>query len=71
MRKQMLATLLHSFGMALLTAWKPNAPMMVKKLREDHTGASGLQYGAGKLDGVAILATFEAARAQGDEVTRK
>ena len=41
--------------------------MMVKELRETHTGGSGLQYGAGKLDGVAILVAFEAARAQGDE----
>ena len=67
LREQMLATLLHSFGTALLAAWKTNAPMMVKKLRTDHTGASGQPYGAGKLDGVAILAAFEAARAQGDE----
>ena len=51
LRAALKLTQKHSFGTALVAAWKPNAPMLAERLRKKHTGTSGAA--TGKIDGKA------------------
>ena len=65
LREALLITQKHSFGTALVAAWKANAPMMSDRLRKKHTGTSGAS--SGKIDGKSLFEEFLAEREFGDE----
>ena len=65
LRAALMLTQKHSFGTALVAAWKPNAPMLAERLRKKHVGTSGAA--TGKIDGKALFEEFVSEREFGDE----